>query len=165
MGLGHRVVVCRPRGERWQYLGMKIAVIYASRTGNTERAARLVGEEMTDRGHQVSVHGVDALDYKALAEADLVVFGTWVAGHFVIGQKPGDGRRLARVPQLTGKKVAILLTYAINPGAALSKFETMLERQGAEVVGGYAWKRSALPAGVEHFVDAVLEAASVTPAA
>lgn len=142
---------------------MQIAVVYASRTGNTRRAAELIGAAFEERGHTVSVMTVDALDFKALADADLVVLGTWVAGHFVIGQKPGDARRLARVPKLTGKQVALFLTYAIDPGAALGKFEGTVTREGGRVVGGYAWKRSELPAGVESFVDALLDA--VTAAA
>jgi menaquinone-dependent protoporphyrinogen IX oxidase len=137
---------------------MQIAVVYASRTGNTRRAAELIGTAFEERGHAVSVQPVDGLDYKALADADLVVLGTWVSGHFVIGQKPGDARRLARVPALTGKPVALFLTYAINPGSALGKLEQAVVRQGAEVLGGYAWKRSTLPAGVEDFVDGILSA-------
>ena len=66
------------------------------------------------------------------------------------------------MPKLTGKPVAVFLTYAINPGSALSKLERTLTREGANVVGGYAWKRTALPAGVEDFVDGVL--AAVKPA-
>jgi len=137
---------------------MQIAVVYASRTGNTRRAAELIGTAFEERGHEVSVQPVDGLDYKVLAGADLVVLGTWVAGHFVIGQKPGDARRLARVPKLTGKPVALFLTYAINPGSALGKFERVMVREGARVLGGYAWKRSTLPAGVEDFVDGILSA-------
>jgi sulfite reductase alpha subunit-like flavoprotein len=137
---------------------MQIAVVYASRTGNTRRAAELVGTAIQDRGHAVSVRSVDDLDFKTLADADLVVLGTWVAGHFVIGQKPGDAKRLAKVPKLTGKPVAIFLTYALDPGSALGKLERALVREGADVVGGYAWKRSALPAGIEDFVDGVLGA-------
>ncbi len=144
---------------------MEIAVVYASRTGNTRRAAELIGAAIEERGHVVSVQSVDALDYKALADADLIVFGTWVAGHFIIGQKPGDARRLALVPKLTGKQVAIFMTYAINPGRALAKFERLLTDEGADVVGGYAWKRSDLPAGVEDFVDGILGAAKSPTAA
>lgn len=144
---------------------MQIVVVYASRTGNTRKAAELLGTAFEDRGHQVSVASVDALDYKALADADLVVLGTWVAGHFVIGQKPGDARRLAKIPKLTGKPVALVLTYAINPGGALGRFEKALAREGANVIGGYAWKRSALPAGIESFVDGVLAAVAQAPAA
>lgn len=138
---------------------MQIAVVYASKTGNTRRAAELIGTAFEQRGHHVSVQNVDALDYKALADADLVVLGTWVAGHFVVGQKPGDARRLAQVPKLTGKRVALFLTYAINPGRALSKLEREITAEGAEVLGGYAWKRSDLPAGIEDYVDAILAAA------
>jgi menaquinone-dependent protoporphyrinogen IX oxidase len=137
---------------------MQIAVVYASRTGNTRRAAELIGAAIESRGHAVAVQPVDGLDFKVLADADLVVLGTWVAGHFIVGQKPGDARRLARVPKLTGKPVAIFLTYAINPGSALTKLEKALTREGANVIGGYAWKRTALPAGVEDFVDGILGA-------
>lgn len=137
---------------------MQIAVVYASRTGNTRRAAELIGTAVEERGHSVTIQSVDDLDYKALADADLIVLGTWVSGHFVIGQKPGDARRLAKVPKLTGKPVAIFLTYALNPGSALGKLEKALVREGADVIGGYAWKRSTLPAGVEDFVDGVLGA-------
>lgn len=137
---------------------MEIAVVYASRSGNTRRAGELIAVALENRGHTVSVQDVDALDFKPLADADLVVLGTWVAGHFVIGQKPGDARRLAQVPKLTGKQVAIYLTYAINPGQALSKFEKLLVDQGADVIGGYAWKRSMLPIGVEDYVDGILDA-------
>jgi flavodoxin len=137
---------------------MQIAVVYASRTGNTRTAAELIGTAFEERGHSVSVQPVDGLDYKALADADLVVLGTWVSGHFVIGQKPGDARRLARVPKLTGKPVALFMTYAINPGAALGKLEKAITRQGGRVLGGFAWKRSTLPAGVEDFVDGILGA-------
>ncbi len=138
---------------------MKIAVVYASKTGNTRRAAELIGTGFEDRGHDVSVQSVDDLQYKVLADADLIVFGTWVAGHFVIGQKPGDARRLTQVPKLTGKQVAIFMTYALNPGPALAKFERQLTAEGADVIAGYAWNRSKLPAGVDAFVDGVLGAA------
>lgn len=137
---------------------MKVAVVYASRTGNTRRAADLIGAAIEDRGHTVSVQPVDDLDFKALADADLVVLGTWVAGHFVIGQKPGDARRMARIPKLTGKQVAVFLTYAINPGPALAKFDRILTKEGANVIGGYAWKRSSLPAGIDDYVDGILGA-------
>lgn len=137
---------------------MEIAVVYASRSGNTRRAGELIAVALEDRGHTVSVQDVDALDFKVLADADLVVLGTWVAGHFVIGQKPGDARRLSQVPKLTGKQVAIYLTYALDPGRALSKFEKLLADQGADVIGGYAWKRSMLPIGVEDYVDGILDA-------
>lgn len=140
---------------------MQIAVVYASKTGNTRRAAELIGTEIEDRGNTVSVQSVDDLDYKFLAESDLIIFGTWVAGHFIVGQKPGDAKRLARVPKLTGKQVALFLTYALNPGKALSKFEKQLTAQGANVLGGYAWNRNALPAGIVDFVDVVLGAAKV----
>ena len=137
---------------------MQIAVVYASRTGNTRRAAELVAAACDQRGHDASLHSVDALDFKRLARADLVVIGTWVSGHFVIGQKPGDAKRLGNIPVMTGKDVAIFMTYALNPGPALRKMERLFTGQGARVLGGLAWKRSELPAGVDAYVDDILAA-------
>src|SRR5688572_22294851 len=46
---------------------MQIAVVYASRTGNTRRAAELIATAVQERGHTTTVQSVDALDYKSLA--------------------------------------------------------------------------------------------------
>ena len=54
------------------------------------------------------------------------------------------------------------MTYAVNPGKALPKFEKALAGVGAEVVGGYAFKRNELPAGVDDFVEGILSAVSAT---
>ena len=152
-----------PLVEHGKIRRMQIAVVYASRTGNTQRAAELIATACEQRGHDTTLHSVDQLDFKRLAGADLIVIGTWVSGHFVIGQKLGDAKRLGNIPVMTGKDVAIFLTYALNPGSALRKFETLFANQGARVVGGLAWKRTELPAGVDGYVDAVLGAVR-TPA-
>jgi flavodoxin len=137
---------------------MEIAVVYASKTGNTRRAAELIAVDIEERGHVVSTMSVDNLDFAKLAAAELIIIGTWVAGHFVIGQKPGDAGRLAQIPVMTGKDVALFMTYAINPGPALRRMERIFTGQGANVVAGFAWKRNKLPAGVNSYAEAVLKA-------
>ena len=47
---------------------MKIAVVYASKTGNTRRAAELIGTALEDRGNDVSVQSVDDLDLSVRAQ-------------------------------------------------------------------------------------------------
>ena len=47
--------------------------------------------------------------------------------HFFERRLPGDARRLAKVPKLIGKPVAIFLTYAINPGKTVEKLRKILE--------------------------------------
>ncbi len=58
---------------------MKVIIVYGSTTGNTERAAELIGENVTHDATVVNVNDVNLDDIKA---ADLVLFGasTWDYG-------------------------------------------------------------------------------------
>ncbi|SVC76627.1 uncharacterized protein METZ01_LOCUS329481, partial [marine metagenome] len=55
---------------------MNIVVIHQSRTGNTRRAAELIGGAAEAAGDTVAVRPVTNIDFKELAEADLVFVGT-----------------------------------------------------------------------------------------
>ena len=68
---------------------MKVVVIHQSRTGNTRRAAELIGGAVEAAGSSAIVRSASNLDYKELAEADLVFVGTWVDG--LIGSRSRFG--------------------------------------------------------------------------
>ncbi|HEY4377024.1 MAG TPA: flavodoxin family protein [Acidimicrobiales bacterium] len=136
---------------------MSAIVIYESLTGNTRKAAEQIGEELILGGTPVSaVCPVVGIDYQALADADLVVVGTWVDGAVFIGQRPGG--RIKRLPALSGKKVASFVTYGAAPGKTLSKLDTILTDRGAQPLGGYAISRWKLADGSKEFVDRLLGA-------
>ncbi|MDP6076684.1 MAG: flavodoxin family protein, partial [Acidimicrobiales bacterium] len=69
---------------------MKVVVIHQSRTGNTKRAAELIGGVAEAAGTAVAVRPTTNIDMAELAEADLVFVGTWVDGLILFGHKPGD---------------------------------------------------------------------------
>src|SRR5256714_15068649 len=100
---------------------MKAVVIYESLTGNTRRAAELIGKELTRSGVTAAVCPITRIDYQALAEADLVVIGTWTDGMILIGQRPGRAGRIPALPGLPGKRCAVYCTYAVDPGKTLQK--------------------------------------------
>src|SRR3954452_10098337 len=100
---------------------MKAVVLYESMTGNTRRAAELIGGALAERGAEVAVRSVLAPGLHELSVADVVLIGTWVDGLVLFGQRPGRAGRLWKLPVLDRKRVAVFCTYAVNPGKALQK--------------------------------------------
>jgi hypothetical protein len=136
---------------------VNVVVVYESLTGNTQRAAEIIGGELERRGVHATVCNVTAIDYQALAQADLVVMGSWVDGIFVIGQRPGRAVRLESFPPIDGKRCFVFCTYALNPGKTLDKMTKIMENRGAEVLGGMAIKRNRIDEGARDFVVRVLD--------
>jgi len=136
---------------------MNVVVLYESMTGNTRRAAELIGGAVAAKGASVSVHPVTSPDLHELSVADLVFVGTWVDGLVLFGQRPGRATRLWKLPVLERKPVAVFCTYAINAGKALDKTARILEAKGARIVGSHQFRRDRLEQGVAEFVDAMLQ--------
>jgi sulfite reductase alpha subunit-like flavoprotein len=139
---------------------VKVVIVYESMTGNTRRAAELMGEALEQRGVEVTVCNVTAIDYAALAAAELVVVGGWVDGLFVVGQRPGRAYRLETFPPIDGKRCLVFCTYALNAGKTLQKLTAIMEGRGAEVLGGMTIKRTKLDEGALEFVDRMMQAVS-----
>ena len=146
---------------------MNVVVLYESMTGNTQRAAELIGGAVKAVGCDVSVRSVRAPDYHELARADLVFLGTWVDGFIVAGHRPGGRAALGKMPVLDHKQVALFMTYAVHAGGALKKFTQLVsDRKGADVVAAHLFKRGKLKAGglVDGMADFVADALSSVPA-
>lgn len=134
---------------------MKAVVLYESMTGNTRRAAELIGGSLAAAGDEVAVRSVTDFDFHELSVADVVFVGTWVDGLVLFGQRPGRAGRLRKLPVLDRKMVAVFCTYAINAGHALDKTADILEARGAVIVGRHQFRRDRLELGVDDFVDDV----------
>ena len=139
---------------------MNAIVIYESLTGNTRKTASYIAAELERAGVPTTVSPITAIDYQALAEADLVVVGSWTDGLFVVGQRPGRAGRLRRLPYVSGKRCVVYCTYAIDPGRTLDKLVAIMEDRGAEVLGGMAIRRDDLAGGAREFVGRVLDVVS-----
>ena len=149
---------------------MNVAVVYESKTGTTRRAALAVGDGLFDRDVRCLTFPVDSVDDSVAAEADVVVVGTWTDGLFVVGQRPGGRKRLARAVRqlageagdgLRGKRCVVYCTYAVAPGKTLEHLSALLADAGADVVGGLAIRRDSIDAGVARLVEVVAEHATV----
>lgn len=135
-----------------------MVVIHQSRTGNTRRAAELIGGAVAATGATVAVRPVGNLDYAELALADLVFVGTWVDGLVLFGHRPGDAGKISQIPPLWDKKVVAFMTHALNPGNAADKLAALLSENGAEVVAARSLNRRRLEVEAPAFVAEVLAA-------
>jgi Flavodoxin domain len=131
-------------------------VIYESLTGNTARAARLIGEAVAAEGVDVSIYPITDIGLKQLAAADIVFVGTWVDGLVLFGHRPGRAGRIRQMPVIDGKRVAAFMTYAIHAGRALDRFADVLAERGADVVARTLLRRDRLEAGLNGFVQDAL---------
>ena len=136
---------------------MRAVVIYESLTGNTRKTAGFIGRELVRAGVPATVCPITGIDYQALADADLVIVGTWTDGILVVGQRPGRAGRIRKLPVMRGKRCAVYCTYAIDPGKTLDKLTALLEERGADVIGGMAIRRTRLEEGAKDFVGRVVD--------
>lgn len=137
---------------------MKALIIYESLTGTTRRASYLIADRLREAGHEAVVSPVTHVDLQALKEADVVIVGAWTDGIVFFGQRPGRAHRLRRLPVMNGKRCVVFCTYAVDQGRTLEKLADIMRARGAEVVGGYAIRRTRLTEGVDEFVARVLDA-------
>ena len=141
---------------------LNVVVIHQSRTGNTRWAAELIGGAVASTGATVAVRPVTNIDYKELAEADLVFVGTWVDGLVLFGHRPGDVGKVRQIPKLWDKRVAAFMTHAVNPGNAATKLSDVLEGHGATVVAARSLNRRRLDSEAPVFASEVLASISAT---
>ena len=131
---------------------MNIVVIHQSRSGNTKKAAELIGGAIASSENKVTVRSTENLDFKELADADLIFVGTWVDGLILFGHRSGDIGKLNLIPPLWGKNVVAFMTHAVNPGKAASKFSSFLEAKGAKVISSRSINKRELDSEIRPFV-------------
>lgn len=137
---------------------MQVVVTYESRTGNTKKAAELVAGGLRSAGAEVTIGAIDAVSYGELAQADLVVVGTWCGGLFFFGQHPGGAGKIAgELPELWDKATYSFVTYAHNPGNAAHKLGEVLEAKGSVNLGSGSLHRERLAEDAAAFVDEIID--------
>ena len=138
---------------------MKVAVVYESRTGNTARAAEMIGAALQELGHEVGVWRSSKVNLGFLTAADMVFVGTWTDGIVIGGHRPGDAGRLLDMPGIWGKPTAGFLTYAIHAGKVVGGLADVVKLRGGDWIGGNVFRRDRLPSGIAGFVVAAVDEA------
>lgn len=140
---------------------MKAALLVESLTGNTWRAAEMIGTNLQQEGWSVTgLSRVRRPDLASIQEADIILIGTWTHGLFFVGQAPWAAADIANMPVMRGKKAACFLTYALDAGKSLDRLSTAVEQTGADVVGGLLIKRNHIEYHSEVFADRLVGALS-----
>ena len=148
------------RIHAWLNQGMKAALLVESLTGNTWRAAELVGAKLQEEGWSITgLSRVREPDHGSIQRADLVLVGTWVHGLFVVGQGPFALPAIRNLPAMRGKRAAAFCTFALNPAKTLDKMTAALGSLGADVIGGFAMNRRQLDKNTDTFVARLLDVA------
>lgn len=136
---------------------MKAALLVESLTGNTWKAAELIGDKLQqERWTITGLSKVAKPDLQSVQSADIVLVGTWTHGLFVVGQTPFALGNIANLPTMRGKQAACFLTFALNAGTSIDKLSTAVGQTGAEVVGGLEIKRNYLDQHTDLFVERLL---------
>lgn len=147
-----------------------VVVVYESKTGTTRRLALAVGDELFERGVRCTTYPTAGVTPDAIADASVLIVGTWTDGLFAVGQRPGGRRHLERVLSALGgpggsgladKRCLVYCTYAVTPGKTLEKLAAMVTGAGGTVSGGLAVRRDRLVDGAQALASAVTETAGV----
>jgi flavodoxin len=140
---------------------MKAALLVESLTGNTWKAAEMIGSNLQQEGWTITgLSKVKHPDHASIQAADIVLVGTWTHGLFVVGQAPWAAATISNLPAMRGKQAAVFLTYALDAGKSLDKLVSSVGATGADVVGGLLVKRNHLEAHTEAFAQRLVGAVS-----
>ena len=137
---------------------MNAAMLVESLTGNTWKAAELVGAKLQEAGWGITgLSRVREPDHHSIQLADLVLVGTWTHGLFVVGQGPFGASALAALPAMRGKRAAVFCTFALSPAKTLDKMTGIIAGRGADVIGGFAMNRRNLERNADEFAARLLD--------
>ena len=111
----------------------KIAVVYWSGTGNTERMAERVAEGVRAAGGQADLLTPDAFDGGKLGEYDAVAFGCPAMGAEELEESEFEPMFTACEGRLSGKNIALFGSYGWGDGEWMRSWESRCNDDGANL--------------------------------
>lgn len=113
---------------------MKVAIVYATTTGNTEQLANAAAEGAKSAGREVSLTTADKGDISETLGADLILLGSPAMGAEQLEESMEDFFSGIE-GQLGGKKVGLFGSYDWGDGQWLSDWSDRVTGAGATLVG------------------------------
>ena len=113
----------------------KVAVVYWSSTGNTERMAEMLGEEIKSAGGEAEVCELSTVSPADLAGEDSFALGASAMGDEELDEGEVEPFVEELEKSVSGKKVALFGSYDWGDGEWMRKWEERMKEAGAEVVG------------------------------
>ena len=112
---------------------MKVAVIYASTTGNTEAMANAINEACKASGAEVIFGTADSADKAAVTGCDVILLGSPAMGDEIL-EDTMEEFYTGIEGSLNGKKVAIFGSYDWGDGQFMRTWEDRVRAAGATIV-------------------------------
>ena len=113
---------------------MKVAIVYASTTGNTEALANAAAEAAKSAGRDVTVKTADQADIGETLSADLILLGSPAMGDEVLEDSMEEFYTNLK-SSLSGKKVGLFGSYDWGDGQWMRDWEENAKASGAVVTG------------------------------
>ena len=113
---------------------MKVAIVYASTTGNTEALANAAAESAKNAGREVTVKTADQADIGETLSADLILLGSPAMGDEVLEDSMEEFYANIK-SSLSGKKVGLFGSYDWGDGQWMRDWEENPKASGAVVTG------------------------------
>ena len=108
---------------------MKVAVVYASTTGNTEAMANAINDALKASGAEVIFGTADSADKAAVTACDVILLGSPAMGDEVL-EDSVEEFYTAIETSLNGKKVGIFGSYDWGDGQWLRDWKDRLTNAG-----------------------------------
>ncbi|MHB8417222.1 MAG: flavodoxin family protein [Myxococcales bacterium] len=136
---------------------MKVAIVYDSRTGNTQAAAEQIAQLYRERGHEVVVSTAEAANPAEVARADVVCIGSWTQGLFVVLQHATEAtlRFVSALPALAGKEAVVFCSYGLSSGKLLPNLAKLLRAKGARVSFSLPFRGRAAPPALAELAASI----------
>lgn len=113
---------------------MKVAIVYASTTGNTEALANAAAEAAKNAGRDVTVKTADQAVIGETLSADLILLGSPAMGDEVLEDSMEEFYTNLKA-SLSGKKVGLFGSYDWGDGQWMRDWEENAKASGAVVTG------------------------------
>ena len=113
---------------------MKVAVVYWSGTGNTEKMADCIAEGIENAGSEVEVIFCDDFGADMLNDYDLVAFGCPAMGDEVLEESSFEPMFEEVEEELNGRKIALFGSYEWNDGQWMRDWEVRAKNTAGTLV-------------------------------
>ena len=111
----------------------KVAVIYFSSTGNTQKMAEAVAEGAAGAGAEVELISCDAFAGSA-SDYDAIAFGCSAMGAEQLEETTFEPMFAALEPELGGKKIVLFGSYGWGDGQWMRDWQDRCAADGAELI-------------------------------
>lgn len=112
---------------------MKVAIVYASTTGNTEAMANAINEAVNSTGSEVVFGTADSADAGSVSSCDVILLGSPAMGDEVL-EDSMEAFYTGIESSLAGKKVGLFGSYDWGDGQWLRDWEDRVKTAGGSVL-------------------------------